>query len=495
VQDSLLRRLVLIGVIWGISRGLQLIAARLEHPDRATEWDAAFEARQEAASKTAMNAMLPGKPWPSSSCSDGLLQGVPVTFKASFCIKGTVSDACSDILDGYVAPYTGTAPQRLLDAGARMMGKCNQDEFAMGASSTFSRYGRVVNPHSPGLLAENQPGAAAGANLSAGGSSGGSAASVAAGTSLVSLGSDTGGSVRQPAAFCGVVGFKPTYGRLSRHGLIAFASSLDTPGIVTRTVADAALVFDVMAGHDPADDTSIRTKRRSLPSAEDVSKALHDSVADGGTPQARARSDSCFGADLIHGRLPTMATSSSAAPDGLLAHMRGKRVGIPAQCDVAELPGAIRSAWEQSAQWLADAGSEIVPVSIPLMQRALSAYYILAPAEAASNLARYDGVRYGLRVDPQECDESQTAEEAEVSGLERMYSATRSAGFGPEVQRRILTGNIVLSSSRRAEFYDAAARLRVELRHAMDRLFHAADSDKVSILPSARQGEIGRWVS
>lgn len=410
--------------------------------------------------------MLPEPPSPASSCQEGLLHGVPASFKASFCIRGTISDACSKVLDGFRSPYTATAPQRLLDAGARMIGKCNQDEFAMGASSIYSCYGPVANPHSPGIASE------APTLLSAGGSSGGSAASVAGGTSLVSLGSDTGGSVRQPAAFCGVVGFKPTYGRLSRHGLIAFASSLDTPGLVTRTVADAALCYDIMAGHDAADDTTIRASRCPLPSAEDIATALRKSTSD--APTGHAWSDSplaCFGPELLHGRLPTASSKSSAVPDALLAQLRGKRIGIPAQCAVAELPGAITAAWQQSAQWLEDAGAIIVPVSIPLMRQALSAYYILAPAEAASNLARYDGVRYGLRVDPSTANKHDEG----GSGLERMYTATRSAGFGPEVQRRILTGNIVLSSSRRAEFYDAASRLRVELRNAMDLLFHGAE--------------------
>lgn len=405
----------------------------------------------------------------------GLLGGVPLGAKASFCVEGTVSDACSHVLDRYRPPYTATAPARLLESGCRLVGKHNQDEFAMGAANLYSAAGPAVNPYSPGLQQDGT------ALLTPGGSSGGSAAAVAAGSCLLALGSDTGGSVRLPAAYCGVVGLKPTYGRLSRHGLIAFASSLDTPGVLARCVADAALALDVAAGSDPLDDTSVRQQRlatSALPSRADIARMLE---APAGQPvsvsAAAAAAPGAFSPALVHARRPTAAGRSAGGPDsplpeGLRAAIAGKRVGILAECHVAELPDAALRSWQEGARWLEDAGAIVVPVSVPEVRTALPAYYVLAPAEAASNLSRFDGVRYGLRAEgtaPAEGD-SETAGRS-TGGLERMYTATRSEGFGPEVQRRILAGNFMLSAAAKSSYYDAAVAARRALRLAMEGLF------------------------
>ena len=406
----------------------------------------------------------------------GLLGGVPLGAKASFCVEGTVSDACSDVLDRYRPPYTATAPARLLESGCRLVGKHNQDEFAMSAANLYSAAGPAVNPHSPGLLDARHK-----AILTPGGSSGGSAAAVAAGSCLVALGSDTGGSVRLPAAYCGVVGLKPTYGRLSRHGLIAFASSLDTPGVLARCVADAALALDAAAGTDPLDDTTVRQSRiapEALPTRADIARML-DSPA--GQPvsvsSAAAAAPGAFSPALVHARRPTAAGRSAAGPDaplpeGLRAAIAGKRVGILAECHVAELPEAALRSWQEGARWLEDAGAVVVPVSVPEVRTALPAYYVLAPAEAASNLSRFDGVRYGLRAEGAAPAEGEgDAAGRSTGGLERMYTATRSEGFGPEVQRRILAGNFVLSAEAKSSYYDAAVAARRALRLAMEGLF------------------------
>ncbi|CAE7288235.1 gatA [Symbiodinium sp. KB8] len=406
----------------------------------------------------------------------GLLGGVPLGAKASFCVEGTVSDACSDVLGRYRPPYTATAPARLLESGCRLVGKHNQDEFAMGAANLYSAAGPAVNPHSPGLLDARHK-----AILTPGGSSGGSAAAVAAGSCLVALGSDTGGSVRLPAAYCGVVGLKPTYGRLSRHGLIAFASSLDTPGVLARCVADAALALDAAAGTDPLDDTTVRQSRiapEALPTRADIARML-DSPA--GQPvsvsSAAAAAPGAFSPALVHARRPTATGRSAAGPDaplpeGLRAAIAGKRVGILAECHVAELPEAALRSWQEGARWLEDAGAVVVPVSVPEVRTALPAYYVLAPAEAASNLSRFDGVRYGLRAEGAAPAEGEgDAAGRSTGGLERMYTATRSEGFGPEVQRRILAGNFVLSAEAKSSYYDAAVAARRALRLAMEGLF------------------------
>ena len=305
--------------------------------------------------------------------SQGALDGIPVAVKDIFCTRGVMTTAGSHILDRFVPPYESTVSAKIRDGGAVMLGKTNMDEFAMGSSNETSHFGPVANPW---RLPEDR-------DLRVpGGSSGGSAAAVAARLCLGATGTDTGGSIRQPASFCGIVGMKPTYGRCSRWGIVAFASSLDQAGPMTRSVRDAAIMLGVMAGFDPRDSTS----------------------ADVSVPDFEARLE-----------------------DGI----RGLRVGVPREYLIDGLGQETASFWEQGQKWLSEAGAELVPVSLPHTSSALPAYYIIAPAEASSNLARYDGVRYGLRVPD--------------SDLSTMYEKTRGAGFGPEVRRRILVGTYVLS--------------------------------------------------
>ena len=325
----------------------------------------------------------------------GPLDGIPLAIKDLFCVKGVLSRACSNILDGFTPPYESTVTANLWAAGAVMLGKTNMDEFAMGSSNETSIMGPVTNPWR--RQGDNQP-------LVPGGSSGGSAAAVAAKIALGATGTDTGGSIRQPSSFCGIVGFKPTYGRCSRWGIIAFASSLDQAGPMTRTVRDAAIMLGGMAGFDCKDSTSV-----DLP-VPDYESALTGDI-------------------------------------------RGLRVGIPAEYRLDGMSDEIEKLWQQGADWLRDAGAEVIDVSLPHTKYALPAYYIVAPAEASSNLARYDGVRYGLRDLP------------EGAGLQDMYAATRAEGFGDEVKRRILIGTYVLS----AGFYDAYYTQAQKIRTLIDR--------------------------
>jgi len=319
----------------------------------------------------------------------GALEGIPLAIKDLFCTQGIHSAAGSHILNGFKPPYESTVTENLWRAGGVMLGKTNMDEFAMGSSNETSYYGPVLNPwRRPG---DNR-------NLVPGGSSGGSAAAVAANLCLGATGTDTGGSIRQPAAFTGTVGMKPTYGRCSRWGIVAFASSLDQAGPMTRSVRDAAIMLGVMAGHDPKDSTSVDTP------VPDYEAGLEDGV-------------------------------------------RGMKIGIPAEYRVDGAPDEITALWEQGIAWLKDAGAEIVEVSLPHTKYALPAYYIVAPAEASSNLARYDGVRYGLRAD-------------EGGDLTEMYEKTRAAGFGSEVQRRVLIGTYVLSAGYYDAYYLKAQRVR-----------------------------------
>jgi aspartyl-tRNA(Asn)/glutamyl-tRNA(Gln) amidotransferase subunit A len=314
----------------------------------------------------------------------GPLAGVPVALKDNLCTTGVPTTCSSRILEGWRPPYDATVVERLRDAGAITVGKTNLDEFAMGSSTENSAFGPSRNPHDPSKVP--------------GGSSGGSAVAVAAGFAALGLGSDTGGSIRQPAALCGVVGMKPTYGRVSRYGLVAFASSLDQIGPFATTVADAAALYDVIAGHDPADSTSIPEP------LEPVSGHLEEGI------------------------------------DGL-------RVGV-----VTELLGIegiapdVAARAQAAAEALERAGAKVEEVSVPAVIYGLSAYYLIAPAEASSNLARYDGVRYGLRVD------------APTTG--EMYDATRTAGFGPEVMRRIMLGTYALSAGYYDAFYGKAQKVR-----------------------------------
>jgi aspartyl-tRNA(Asn)/glutamyl-tRNA(Gln) amidotransferase subunit A len=328
----------------------------------------------------------------------GPLAGVPMALKDNMCTRGIPTTCSSRILEGWRPPYDGTAVRMLADAGAVLVGKTNLDEFAMGSSTENSAFGPTRNPHDPTRVP--------------GGSSGGSAAAVGAGMVPVSLGSDTGGSIRQPAALCGVVGVKPTYGRVSRYGLVAFASSLDQIGPFANTVADAALVLEVISGHDPADSTSIPE------AAPELSSHLDDGVA-------------------------------------------GLRIGIISELMAEGISPDVAARVRAAAEALAAAGATIEEVSIPAITHGIGAYYVLAPAEASSNLSRYDGVRYGLRIDAPTTPE--------------MYDLTRTAGFGDEVKRRIMLGTFALSAGYYDAYYGTAQRVRTLMRREFDAVYERFD--------------------
>ena len=341
------------------------------------------------------------------------LDGIPVAVKDLFCTRDIPTTAGSRILDGFRPPYESAVTDKLWQAGAVMLGKTNLDEFGMGSSNMTSWYGPVENPwRRPG---DNRP-------LVPGGSSGGSAVAVAAHAALAASGTDTGGSIRQPASFCGIVGLKPTYGRCSRWGVVAFASSLDHPGPMARTVRDVAIMLGAMAGHDPRDSTSV----------------------------------------------PVAIPDFEAALDGNIA---GLRVGIPREYRVDGMPDEIEALWKQGVGWLREAGAEPVEISLPMTKYALPAYYIIALAEASSNLARYDGVRFGLRV--------------EGDGLEEMYELTRAAGFGAEVRRRVLIGTYVLSAGYYDAYYLKAQRVRTLIARDFARAFERVDCILTPTAPSA----------
>lgn len=333
--------------------------------------------------------------------------GIPVGIKDLFCTKGVPSQAASRILEGFVPEYESTVTQNLFDAGAVMLGKLNMDEFAMGSSNETSVYGDAVNPWKVDDRA-----------LTPGGSSGGSAAAVAADLCLAATGTDTGGSIRQPAAFTGTVGLKPTYGRVSRWGTIAFASSLDQAGPMTKTVRDAAIMLGAMASVDPKDSTSADRP------VEDYEAALTGDI-------------------------------------------RGKKIGIPREYRMDGMPAEIDALWQQGIEMMRDAGAEIVDISLPHTTYALPAYYVIAPAEASSNLARYDGVRYGRR-----------ARLGAGDGVTELYEKTRAEGFGPEVQRRVMIGTYVLS----AGFYDAYYNRARKVRALIKRDFDAAFADGIDTI-------------
>ena len=335
-----------------------------------------------------------------SGLDPGPLAGVPVVLKDNLCTRGIPTTCSSRILHGWLPPYDATVVSRLRDAGAVVMGKTNLDEFAMGSSTENSAFGPTRNPHD----LERVPG----------GSSGGSAAAVAAGLAPLGLGSDTGGSIRQPAALCGVVGMKPTYGMVSRYGLVAFASSLDQIGPFARTVGDAATLFDVIAGHDPCDSTSLDR--------------------------------------------PSPRTSASLAASDL--DVSALRVGVVREL-LEGADDAVASGVRAAAEALAAAGATVEECSIPEVRHALPAYYLLAPAEASSNLARYDGVRYGLRVD--------------ADDVTAMNGATRAAGFGAEVKRRIMLGTYALSAGYYDAYYGQAQKVRTLIIDAFGRAYQQAD--------------------
>jgi len=341
------------------------------------------------------------------------LDGIPVAVKDLFCTRDILTTAGSRILDGFRPPYESAVTDKLWQAGAVMLGKTNLDEFGMGSSNTTSWYGPVENPwRRPG---DNRP-------LVPGGSSGGSATAVAAHAALAATGTDTGGSIRQPASFCGIVGLKPTYGRCSRWGVVAYASSLDHPGPMGRTVRDVAILLRAMAGHDPKDSTS-------------AAEAVPD---------------------------------YEAALDG---DIRGLRVGIPTEYRVDGMPDEIEAPWQRGVEWLRESGAEPVEISLPMTKYALPAYYIIALAEASSNLARYDGVRFGLRV--------------EGASLEEMYELTRAAGFGAEVRRRVLIGTYVLSAGYYDAYYLKAQRVRTLIARDFARAFERVDCILTPTAPSA----------
>ena len=347
------------------------------------------------------------------------LSGVPLGIKDLFATKGVQTTAGSRILEGFTPTYESTVSGNLFAAGAGMLGKLNMDEFAMGSSNETSGYGPVISP-----WRRSDGGNAA---LAPGGSSGGSSAAVSARLCPGATGTDTGGSIRQPAAFTGITGIKPTYGRCSRWGVVAFASSLDQAGPMARDVRDCAIMLEAMAGFDPKDSTSLD--------------------------------------------LPVPAWEATLSPD-----LRGKRVGIPREYRIDGVPAEIDAVWDQGIEWLRDAGAEIVEVSLPHTKYALPTYYIIAPAEASSNLARYDGVRYGKRVAP------------EQGGLDDMYEATRAAGFGAEVKRRFMIGTYVLSAGFYDAYFNQAQKVRALIARDFEAVWGQCDVILTPTAPSAAYG-------
>ena len=341
------------------------------------------------------------------------LEGMPLAIKDLFCTEGVLTTAGSHILKGFKPPYESTVTAKLWQAGAVMLGKVNMDEFAMGSANITCAHGKVESPWR--RRGDNRP-------LVPGGSSGGSAAAVAARAAIAATGTDTGGSIRQPASFCGIVGIKPTYGRCSRWGIVAFASSLDQAGPMTRSVRDAALMLQAMAGHDPKDSTSA-----TLP-------------------------------------VPEFAAALSG-------DIRGLKVGIPREYRVAGMPAEIEALWQRGIDWLKSSGAQPVEISLKLTKYALATYYIIAPAEASSNLARYDGVRFGLRVPGQTLDE--------------MYENTRAEGFGAEVKRRILIGTYVLSAGYYDAYYLKAQQVRTLIARDFAEAFARCDVILTPTAPSA----------
>ncbi|MGE0117162.1 MAG: Asp-tRNA(Asn)/Glu-tRNA(Gln) amidotransferase subunit GatA [Dongiaceae bacterium] len=370
-----------------------------ETPDKALEMAKASDARR-------------------AKGDGGVLEGIPLAIKDLFCTEGVLTTAGSHILDGFKPTYESTVTANLWRSGAVMLGKTNLDEFAMGSSNMTSYYGPVANPwrrpRGP-KGGDNRP-------LVPGGSSGGSAAAVAARVALGATGTDTGGSIRQPAAFSGIVGLKPTYGRCSRWGIVAFASSLDQAGPMTRTVEDAALMLQAMAGHDPKDSTSVNAP------VPDYRKALTGDI-------------------------------------------RGLKVGIPREYRIDGLAAEIDKLWQQGIAWLRAAGAEPVDISLPHTKYALPTYYIINPAEASSNLARYDGVRFGLRVPGDSLDE--------------LYENTRAAGFGKEVRRRVLIGTYVLSAGYYDAYYLKAQKVRALIANDFTEAFKTVDVVLTPSTPSA----------
>jgi aspartyl-tRNA(Asn)/glutamyl-tRNA(Gln) amidotransferase subunit A len=341
----------------------------------------------------------------------GPLAGIPIAIKDVLTVENMPATAGSKILEGFIPPYTATAVRRLGDAGAIIIGKTNTDEFAMGSSTENSAYGVTHNPWDPSRVP--------------GGSSGGSAASVAGRVVPVALGTDTGGSVRQPASFCGVTGLKPTYGRVSRYGLIAFGSSLDCVGVLTQNAEDAALVFEIIAGHDPLDATSVE---KNIPSADQV-------------------------------------IGAHQAPS-----LRGMKIGIPGEYFIEGLQADVQDKVGEAIQQLEALGAQIHTINLPHTEYALPVYYILAPAEASANLARFDGIRYGPR--------------AETDRLREVYFKTRGEKFGPEVQRRIMLGTYALSAGYYDAYYGQAQKARTRIKQDFENAFREVDMIACPATPS-----------
>ncbi len=392
----------------------------------AREVAAAFNAN--VAAGAALNAFIVVTPEKALAAADavdarrvagqplGAMGGVPIGMKDLFATSGVQTTAASHMLEGFVPQYESTVSQKLWDAGAGMLGKLNLDQFAMGSSNETSYFGNVISP-----WRRADGGNAA---LAPGGSSGGSSAAVAARLAPAATGTDTGGSIRQPAAFTGITGIKPTYGRCSRWGIVAFASSLDQAGAMARDVRDCAIMLGAMAGFDAKDATSLD--------------------------------------------LPVPAWEAN-----LSGNMTGKRVGIPREYRIDGMDADVAKSWDDGVAWLKDAGATIVDISLPHTKYALPAYYIIAPAEASSNLARYDGVRYGLRDLPS------------GAGLQDMYAATRAAGFGAEVKRRILIGTYVLSAGFYDAYYTQAQKVRALIAQDFAAAFEVCDVILAPTAPSA----------
>jgi aspartyl-tRNA(Asn)/glutamyl-tRNA(Gln) amidotransferase subunit A len=388
---------------------LQLTALEAREAMAAGDLDPAeyASAWKRAAAGDELNAYL----WRDEEVDRLPATGVPLAVKDIFCMAEVPTTAGSRILQGYRPPYTATAVRRLLEAGVPVLGKTNMDEFAMGSSNENSAYGPVLNPWDRGRVP--------------GGSSGGSAAVVAGGLAPWAIGTDTGGSIRQPAAFCGIVGLKPTYGAISRYGMIAFASSLDQCGPLTRDVKDAALLLGLLQGRDPLDSTSVGIEGGiSLPEREDLS---------------------------------------------------GLRFGVPAELARYEFDGGVRAVFEATLGRIEALGGEIAEVSLPSSEHGISAYYVIAPAEASSNLARYDGVRYGMRAGGD-------------GDLVQMYETTRSEGFGAEVKRRIMLGTYALSSGYYEAYYGQAQKVRTRIAQDFDAAFAAVDFVVTPTAPSVAFG-------
>jgi aspartyl-tRNA(Asn)/glutamyl-tRNA(Gln) amidotransferase subunit A len=371
-----------------------------------------FEAWRGAAAGDELNAYL----WQIDGDSgyeveQGPLHGIPVAVKDIFCTEGSPTTAGSRILEGYRPPYTASAVRRLDAAGARVLGKTNMDEFAMGSSNENSAYGPVLNPWDRGRVP--------------GGSSGGSAAAVAGGLAPCAIGTDTGGSIRQPASLCGIVGLKPTYGAISRYGMIAFASSLDQCGPLTRDVTDAALMLAALEGRDPCDSTSVGIEGGIVaPSREDL---------------------------------------------------KGLRFGVPIELARDSFEPGVRAVFEATLARIEELGGEVAEVALPSAEHGISAYYVIAPAEASSNLARYDGVRYGIRSE-------------HAGDLLEMYESTRAEGFGTEVKRRIMLGTYALSSGYYEAYYGQAQKVRTRISEDFSAAFAAVDFVVTPTSPSVAFG-------